>query len=246
VKKLIEGIVTFRKGVRPDYRETFARLALGQKPDCLFIACSDSRVVPNLFASTEPGDLFVTRNVGNLVPASGPGGISTGDEAEAAAIEYAVRTLDVRDIIVCGHSSCGAMRTLLDTEDGSTQAVEGAPNLARWLRHALPALEKAKAGITLDPQLAPQDALSQLNVLQQLEHVRSYPSVAERIKEGRLGLHGWWFDIGRADVYAYEEEPNRFLLIDEEEAARILARLGSEGREVYGWHGEERLSAASQ
>src|SRR6185503_9590880 len=132
MRKLIEGIVAFRRGLRPGYRETFARLALGQKPDCLFIACSDSRVVPNLFASTEPGDLFVVRNVGNLVPPSGPAGITIGDAAEAAAIEYAVGTLGVRDIVVCGHSSCGAMRTLLDTAEnrlaGSASGA-GASNL---------------------------------------------------------------------------------------------------------------------
>lgn len=234
MRKLIQGIVSFRQGVRPDYRETFARLALGQKPDCLFIACSDSRVVPNLFASTEPGDLFVTRNVGNLVPVSGPGGLAAGDEGEAAAIEYAVSTLEVQDIIVCGHSHCGAMRTVLDVAgpDPETAAAAGAldvassaPNLARWLRHALPALEKLKAGRTLDPSLAPHDTLSQLNVLEQMTHVQTYPAVVERMRAGTLAVHGWWFDIARADVYAYEPQPDRFVLIDEEEAARILERL---------------------
>ena len=235
MRKLINGIVAFRQGVRPGYRETFARLALEQRPDCLFIACSDSRVVPNLFASTEPGDLFVTRNVGNLVPPSGPGGISTGDEAEAAAIEYAVRTLEVRDIIVCGHSSCGAMRTVVQAEEGGdgganglASGVAGAPNLGRWLRHALPALEKLEEGRTLDPSLPRDDVLSQLNVLEQVEHVKSYPAVAERINAGTLGVHGWWFDIARADVYAYEPEQDRFVLIDERVAERILERLGAE------------------
>ncbi len=225
MKKLINGIVAFRRGVRPEYRETFTRLALGQTPDCLFIACSDSRVVPNLFASTEPGDLFVTRNVGNLVPPSGPGGISTGDEAEAAAIEYAIHTLDVRDIIICGHSSCGAMRTVVNgsVSDGAT--VAGAPNLTRWLRHALPALDKLGAGRTLDPSLSREDSLSQLNVLEQVAHVKSYPAVAERLVAGTLSVHGWWFDIARAEVAAYEPEPDRFVVIDEAEAARILERL---------------------
>lgn len=230
MRKLIEGIVAFRRGLRPGYRETFARLALGQKPDCLFIACSDSRVVPNLFASTEPGDLFVTRNVGNLVPPSGPGGISTGDEAEAAAIEYAVRTLDVRDIVICGHSSCGAMRAIVDGAVSDGSSVAGAPNLTRWLRHALPALEQLSAGRTLDPSLPRHDVLSQLNVLEQVAHVKSYPAVAERISAGALGVHGWWFDIARAEVYAYEAEPDRFVLIDEAEAARILERLAAHAK----------------
>ena len=231
MRKLIQGIVSFRQGMRPEYKETFARLALGQKPDCLFIACSDSRVVPNLFASTEPGDLFVTRNVGNLVPPGGPGGVSTGDEAEAAAIEYAVSTLGVQDVIVCGHSSCGAMQVVLDaarsgkTNGAALPVTAGAPNLTRWLRHALPALEKLEAGVTTDPSLSPVDVLSQLNVLDQLAHVKTYPAVADRLDAGTLGVHAWWFDIANADVYAHDPDSNRFLIIDEHGAARLLARL---------------------
>ena len=229
MQKLIQGIVDFRRSVLPGYRETFARLALEQTPDCLFIACSDSRVVPNLFASTEPGDLFVTRNVGNLVPPAGPGGFSTGDEAEAASIEYAVQALGVRDVVVCGHSSCGAMRTIVETAAGAPPLSAGAaPNLSRWLRHGLPALEKLEDGGRLEGRfdaLPKHDALSQLNVLEQMAHVLSYPSVAERVADRALGVHGWWFDIASADVYAYEEEPRQFVLIDEAEAERILARL---------------------
>ncbi|HEV2125023.1 MAG TPA: carbonic anhydrase [Chloroflexota bacterium] len=244
MRKLIKGIVDFRQHVRPDYKETFARLALGQAPDCLFIACSDSRVVPHLFASTEPGDLFVTRNVGNLVPPCGPDGIVDGDEAEAAAIEYAVLTLRVRDIIVCGHSACGAMRAILDgagnaldadgtqnanrtvsTAGPSTSAASAAPYLTRWLRHGVPALEKLQAGRRLNPDLPPHDILSQLNVLEQMAHVASYPAVAERARAGTLGIHGWWFDIAGADVYAYEPALDRFVVIDEEEAERLLASL---------------------
>jgi carbonic anhydrase len=235
MRKLIEGIVAFRREVRPGYRETFARLALGQKPDCLFIACSDSRVVPNLFASTEPGDLFVIRNVGNLVPPAGPGGISAGDGAEAAAIEYAVRALEVRDIVVCGHSSCGAMMTILDQSQNRPLDGSGGPeasNLVQWLQHASPALERLGAGRTLDPSLPPHDVLSQLNVLQQVAHVKSYPAVAERISDGALGVHGWWFDIARADVSAYVPESDRFELIDEAGAARILERLDAPAAEA--------------
>src|SRR3954463_6334170 len=113
MKKLIEGIVEFRRKVRPEYRETFARLALGQAPDTLFIACSDSRVVPNTFASADPGDLFVIRNVGNLIAPAGEDGLSQSDESEAAAIEFALETLNASDIIVCGHSECGAMQAVL-------------------------------------------------------------------------------------------------------------------------------------
>src|SRR2546425_13171604 len=107
MRKLVQGIVDFRKSRRLDYAETFARLALRQKPDALYIACSDSRVQANVFASTEPGDLFVVRNPGNLVSPAGPDGKSLSDESEAAAIEFALDVLEVRDIIVCGHSGCG-------------------------------------------------------------------------------------------------------------------------------------------
>src|SRR3981081_2713590 len=117
MKKLIEGIVEFRRNVRPGYRETFARLALGQAPDPLFIACSDSRVVPNLFASANPGDLFVIRNVGNLVAPAGDDGSSLDGDAGAAAVEFSIEMLKVTDVVVCGHSDCGAMRALLDGRD---------------------------------------------------------------------------------------------------------------------------------
>src|SRR5260221_6050909 len=113
MKKLVKGIIDFRRKGLPGYREKFGHLALGQSPDTLFIACSDSRVVPNTFASADPGDLFVIRNVGNLIAPADPSGLSPSDESEGAAIEFAVLTLGVRDIIVCGHSECGAMQAAL-------------------------------------------------------------------------------------------------------------------------------------
>lgn len=185
MRKLLRGIVDFRTNVRPSYRETFARLALGQAPDALLVACSDSRVVPNLFASTEPGDLFVVRNVGNLVPPSSPDGRSVSDESEAAAIEFAGMALRVQDVIVCGHSECGAMRGLIDPSG----LPPGAPNLRGWLRHGEPALRRLRTGERLRGDWAAHNLLSQLNVLQQLDHLRSYPVVKERVAAGRLRLH---------------------------------------------------------
>ncbi len=217
MRKLIEGIVEFRRNVQKEYREHFGKLAVGQTPDTLFIACSDSRVVPNTFASTNPGDLFVIRNAGNLIPPCGHDGHSTGDEAEPAAIEYSIQTLGVKDIIVCGHSECGAMRALFDNRKKVKL-----PNLKSWLRHGDAAVEQFKNGLSLNPSLSPANQISQLNVLLQMENVKSYPSVAKGFNEGRLGIHGWWFDIASADVYAYEEEFKRFVLIDEEEAARMM------------------------
>jgi len=220
MKKLIQGIVEFRRNVQESYREMFGRLAVGQSPDSLFIACSDSRVVPNTFASTNPGDLFVIRNVGNLIPPCDQNGVSQGDDAEGAAVEFSVLNLGVKDIVICGHSECGAMRALVEGRDKV-----GTPNLKNWLRHGDEALSRLDKGLTLDPQLTKSNQLSQLNVLLQMEHIKSYPAVQKRVRKGALRLHGWWFDIAKADVYAYEEHENRFLLIDEKEAERIIQRV---------------------
>lgn len=220
MKKLIQGIVEFRRKVQEGYRESFGWLATGQSPDTLFIACSDSRVVPNTFASTNPGDLFVLRNVGNLIPPCGKDGVSTSDESEAAAIEFSVLSLKVSDIIVCGHSECAAMLALVDNRN----KIE-TPNLKNWLRHGDPAVDQLKSGVVLDSTLSKQNQLSQLNVLVQIEHVKTYPAVRKRVEDGTLALHGWWFDIAKADVWAFEEGLRRFILIDEEESERLLQRL---------------------
>jgi carbonic anhydrase len=223
VKKLINGIVEFRYKVQKEYRESFGRLATGQSPDTLFIACSDSRVVPDTFASTNPGDLFVLRNVGNLVAPCGLDGVSTGDESEAAAIEYSVLTLNISDIIVCGHSECAAMKALI----ANRRRID-APNLKNWLRHGDTAVDRLKNGLVLDDTLSEHNQLSQLNVLLQIENVKSYPAVRERVNKGTLAVHGWWFDIAKADVYAYEHELKRFVLIDEVEAQRLLEQLDAQ------------------
>lgn len=218
MKKLVRGIVEFRQNIRPGFRETFARLALGQSPDTLFIACSDSRVVPNLFASTDPGDLFVVRNVGNLVPACGDEqGRSNSDESEAAAIEFAVRNLGVSDIVVCGHSECGAMQAILN---GRHQVPM--PNLRSWLRHGELALQAIEADPQFAAGLAPHNRLSQRNVLQQVEHLRSYPIIRERLDQGALRVHAWWFELASASVYGYDEKSRRFVEIDETYAELLL------------------------
>jgi carbonic anhydrase len=220
VKKLIRGIVEFRKKVRDGYRETFARLALSQAPDALLIACSDSRVVPNLFASTEPGDLFVIRNPANLIAPCGKDGLSVSDESEAAAIEFSTLSLHVRDIIVCGHSECGAMRMLVEGKQHPD-----APHLTSWLRHAEGALQEIRSGMRMKAELALHNHLSQLNVLRQIDHLRTYTIVRERLDTGRLRIHAWWFDIAQAEVLSYDERSGRFVIIDDAEADRIISRL---------------------
>jgi carbonic anhydrase len=220
MKKLINGIVEFRRKIQPGYREKFAQLALGQAPDTLFIACSDSRVVPNTFASADPGDLFVIRNVGNLIAPAGVNGMSNSDESEGAAIEFALAQLQVTDIIVCGHSECGAMQAVL-----KGRASVGPVHLKAWLRHGEDALRRLEQGPGLEPSLPRHNQLSQFNVLAQIEHLKTYPMVREKLAAGRLRLHGWWFELKHADVYAYEEAQGRFVLIDDTEAKRLLDRL---------------------
>lgn len=221
MRKLIQGIVNFRNKIRPSIRESFAKLALGQSPDALLIACSDSRVAPNVFASTEPGDLFVIRNVGNIIAPCGADGRSLSDESEAAAIEFATLALNVTDIIVCGHSECGAMRCIAEGKRDLP-----APHLHNWLRHAEGALREATSDTTLSTKLPLHNRVSQFNVLHQLEHLRTYPLVRDRIEAGRLKLHGWWFDIAEAEVLCYDEERKEFVVIDDAEATRLYRRLG--------------------
>lgn len=218
MQKLIRGIVDFRKNTRPLYKDTFARLALGQRPDTLFIACSDSRVVPNLFASSDPGDLFVIRNVGNLIPPCGEQGRSASDESEAAALEFALMNLPVDQIIVCGHSECGAMISLAHGRENVK-----APNFRNWLRHGDISLRNLD-GEHGDAHLSRHNRLSQLNVLEQIGHLKTYPVVAERVIKGTLHLHGWWFDIREAEVYEFDEGEGQFHLIDERYAEVLIDR----------------------
>jgi carbonic anhydrase len=223
VKKLLNGIVDFRKKVRPEVKDTFALLALGQAPDALFIACSDSRVAANVFASTEPGDMFVIRNVGNLIPPYQEGNDAPHFGAEAAAIQFALANLPITDVIVCGHSECGAMGALAD---GAGQG--DAPAFKCWLRHGEGSLHQLEAGAELGSHLERRNQLSQLNVLEQLEHLKSYPIVQQRLAAGRLRLHGWYFDIKEANVYEYEPSEKRFHLMDEAYVATLLKRQGDD------------------
>ncbi len=216
--KLVKGVVNFHQNVLPGLRKQFYQLSQGQYPDALMIACSDSRVAPNLFASTDPGDLFVVRNAGNIIPAFSSEDGKVSGESEAAAIEIALFMLQVKDIIICGHSHCAGMAALLEEEKIT-------PSLKRWVYHAHAAKEKLDAGLAPDASLKLEDQLSQLNVLQQIDHLKSYPGVTEKISTGTLRLHGWWFDIATGNVYAYEPERREFVVMDEEEGERILERL---------------------
>ncbi|MEU0780603.1 bifunctional SulP family inorganic anion transporter/carbonic anhydrase [Streptomyces sp. NPDC006173] len=198
--QLERGISAFQRNTAPLVREELARLAReGQRPSQLFLTCADSRLVTSMITSSGPGDLFVVRNVGNLVPLPGE---ESGDDSVAAAIEYAVDVLKVRSITVCGHSGCGAMQALLASEPGGALTP-----LKRWLRHGRPSVERMTDEGRPKPRLTgrgPADTVEQLcltNVVQQLEHLRAHDSVARALREGALELHGMYFHVGEAQSY---------------------------------------------
>jgi carbonic anhydrase len=220
MEKLMRGLVDFRRNKLPALAPLFRELAeKGQKPDVLFFACADSRVVPNLVASTDPGDLFVARSVGNLIAPAAADGVSTGDVAEASAIEFSVHVLGVKHIVVCGHSRCGAMKATLAGRHNLTNA----PNLMEWLANAEPSLARLERSPFIDPKLPLEDRLSQANVLEQLDHVATYARVRELADDGKLVLHAWWFDIATGDVHIFDEERGGYILLDEDEADRVLS-----------------------
>ncbi|WP_078841339.1 SulP family inorganic anion transporter [Streptomyces acidiscabies] len=203
--QLARGISAFQRNTAPHVRGELARLAReGQRPAQLFLTCADSRLVTSMITSSGPGDLFVVRNVGNLVPLPGA---ESGDDSVAAAIEYAVDVLNVRSITVCGHSGCGAMQALLNTEPGGAQTP-----LKRWLRHGRPSLERMADDSRAWAKLAgraPVDAVEQLcltNVVQQLDHLRAHESVAHALRTGALELHGMYFHVGEAQAYLLTED----------------------------------------
>ncbi|MFG2140974.1 carbonic anhydrase [Streptomyces sp. NPDC048650] len=182
---LAEGVTRFQRDVFPAKADLFARLATDHTPRTVFIGCSDARVVPELITASEPGELFVIRTAGNLVPAYGPGA-----DGVAASIEYAVAVLGVSDIVVCGHSACGAMTALAEGHD-----LSGAPAVADWLRHA----DASRARTTT---VGAVDALVSENVLAQLANLATHPSVARALARKTVALHGWVFDIATGRVEA--------------------------------------------
>ncbi|MGW7527593.1 SulP family inorganic anion transporter [Streptomyces sp. NPDC054783] len=198
--ELVRGVGSFQRNTAPLVRDELARLAReGQRPAQLFLTCADSRLVTSMITASGPGDLFVVRNVGNLVPMPGE---EHGDESVAAAVEYAVEVLKVRSITVCGHSGCGAMQALLTAGPGGA-----ATPLRRWLRHGLPSLARMADDRCTRPRVAgrtPTDAVEQLcltNVVQQLEHLRVHAPVARALAAGALELHGMYFHVGEAQAY---------------------------------------------
>jgi carbonic anhydrase len=201
MEKVLKGLVRFQKKVFAKKEKLFASLSKQQNPSVLFITCSDSRIDPSLLTQTDPGDIFIIRNAGNLIPSYGAAiGGST------ATIEYGVSVLQVKDIIVCGHTDCGAMKGLLHPEK-----LQDLPAVKDWLQHAQTTVRIVKdhcAHLKGDELFA---ATIRENVLVQLDHLRTHPAVATRLRQGDLRLHGWVYSIGTGEVWVYDSEKKEFV-----------------------------------
>jgi carbonic anhydrase len=205
MERLLEGVSKFQKEVFPQHRELFERLSTKQTPMALFVTCADSRVVPSLITQTDPGDLFICRNVGNMIPPYGEiqGGVSS-------TIEYAVSALGVKHVIVCGHTDCGAMKGVLHPEN-----CESMPTVKQWL-----AMGEVARRVVLDtrsdlPEKELMHMLIQENVVAQLAHLRTHPSVASSLARGNLTVHGWVYHIVTGALEAWDAQRGRFVPIDQ-------------------------------
>ena len=204
MKDVIDGFLRFQKEAFPQRSKLFKKLASNQNPKTLFISCSDSRLVPELVTHREPGELFVIRNAGNIVPPFGPepGGVS-------ASVEYAVMALGVRDIVVCGHSDCGAM-----TAVANCQCLDHMPAVAHWLRYA----DAAKAINEAEEHSSTQsrvDGMVHQNVIAQLGNLRTHPCVALALAKGNITLHGWVYDIESGCIEAFDSKCGKFISLSD-------------------------------
>lgn len=205
MEKLIEGHRRFLADVFPARKSQFHHLAEGQSPEWLFITCADSRVVPDLMLQTGPGDLFIARSIGNVVPVN-----SQDVDGVTATIEYAVDVLKVRHVIVCGHSDCGAMKAALHKK-----SLENLPKARRWLNHVEAAFSHRQPLNPADGESAELASLIRGNVVAQVMNLREQPSVARAMREGRLAVHGWYYDILTGRIEEYDEARNKFAPLKE-------------------------------
>jgi carbonic anhydrase len=199
--RLIAGHKRFQAEVFPARRSQFHLLAETQAPEWLFITCSDSRVLPDLFLGTGPGDLFIARNAGNVVPLT-----SQDVDGCTATIEYAVEVLKVKSAILCGHSDCGALKAALDLD-----SIANLPKAKRWLEHVQAAFAHRQPLDPADGESAELASLIRGNVVAQLWNLKAQPSVVRAMAEGRLTVHGWYYDILSGRIEQYDEELRRFL-----------------------------------
>ena len=218
MQKLVQGIHSFQDNLFSSQRELFERLAQGQTPDALFITCSDSRINPNLITQTEPGELFILRNAGNIVP---PHKMAAG--GEEATIEFALVGLGIKDIIVCGHSHCGAVNALLAPEG----IRETMPAMCSWLKYAESArriVQEKYSDLTQEQLL---NVSIQENVLVQLENLRTHPAVAKALAREALNLHGWVYKFETGQVFGYDPLEGQFVVVGQ---AVVGQQFASQGR----------------
>lgn len=219
--KFAAGVVRFQQDVFPQNQELFAKLAKGQAPEALFITCSDSRIETGMLTQSGPGDLFVVRNAGNIVP---PHTNATG--STTAAIEFACVALNVPHIVICGHTECGAMKGAMNL-DGLSHL----PHVREWLSYSRAAVEITNE---LGKNLSEQERsllLLEQNVILQLAHLRTHPAVAVRLARGDLRLHGWVYDIAEGEVYAFNDEKNAFEPVSARYAAEVAKHLALHSHE---------------
>jgi carbonic anhydrase len=204
MNKLLEGLDTFQRSVYPRYERTFRDLAARQQPLALFITCSDSRIDPSLLLQCEPGDIFVSRNPGNFIPP-----YETDRSGVGAAVEYAIEVLDIRHVVVCGHSDCGALKGALNPE-----TVAHCPAIGRWLRNA-----EAARRIALDHRDRASDIeilrlATHENVIAQLTNLATYPCIAAGLARGAMNLYGWYYDMPEGRVHCFDPATRRFAQFD--------------------------------
>jgi len=219
MKKIIDGVSKFQKEVYPEHRELFEELSTGQSPEVLFITCSDSRISPTLLTQTKPGELFIIRNAGNIVPAYGPaiGGVT-------ATIEYAVMALKVKDIVICGHSDCGAMKGVLYPE-----MVASLKSVAAWLNHGNAARAVVVENYSQLPEPEKLMTLTEQNVLAQLRNIQTHPSVISALEAGRLRLHGWIYHIGPGQISVYDRQKDQFAPLQADQTIAEMENLAYAG-----------------
>lgn len=200
MQKYIEGVKKFQQDVYPELQERFSELAESQAPEVLFITCSDSRIDPNLITQSIPGELFICRNAGNIVP---PHSNETG--GMTASIEYAVSVLGVKHIVICGHSNCGAMKAAMQPE-----SVDSLPHVKVWLNHC----RAAKEAVEHDHGCMHEDHLDEVtkqNIVLQLSHLASHPAVFRKLYTKEVSLHGWVYDIKTGKIECYDQESQQFV-----------------------------------
>lgn len=200
--RLIEGHKHFHSTLFPKKKKQFHLLSESQAPEFLFITCADSRVVPDLVLGTGPGELFINRCIGNIVP---PAATAEGDGV-TSTIEYAVDVLKVKHVIICGHSDCGALKAAIDRK-----AVQSLPKARRWLRHVEAAFNHRQPINPADGDAAELGSLIRGNVVAQLESLKGQPSVVCALQQGTLAVHGWYYDIMTGRIERYDERMRRFV-----------------------------------